>query len=515
MSLSLRGRLLTAFGVIVVAGAVSGAVATFGLMRINESTSTLYDKHMEGLSSIKDAQIALLQCARYRALFAAAGEDAQRQAYRKIFETNLQRAQDTLSQVRGKLVSQADKDLLANIEKDLQIYMPEGKKYLDLVAKTELPVISTEVSEQNNTAISTFKVVLERVDVLAQRKRESGQAAVKDGNLTYQTVSWFVVTLTALTALIGVALGLRISGRLSRVLGGEPEDATRIARQVAAGDLSQAIAVRAGDDESLLAAMKQMQDRLAEMVAGMRGSSASIATAAAEIAQGNLELSTRTEQQASALQRTAASMEQITGTVSQNADNAAQANTLATSASNAAREGGATVEAVVKTMQEINDSSKRVADITSVIDGIAFQTNILALNAAVEAARAGEQGRGFAVVAAEVRHLAQRSAEAAREIKSLIGANVDRVEAGAQLADKAGEKMSSIVHSIQRVSDIVSEITQASHEQRGGIEQVSNAIHQMDDTTQQNAALVEQSAAAAESLREQARQMVDAVSVFR
>jgi methyl-accepting chemotaxis protein len=258
-----------------------------------------------------------------------------------------------------------------------------------------------------------------------------------------------------------------------------------------------------------------MQASLAGVVSQVRGNAHSVATASAQIANGNQDLSGRTEQQASALQETAAAMDQLGTTVRQNADNAQQANALAQSASTVAIKGSDVVGQVVETMKGINESSRKIADIINVIDGIAFQTNILALNAAVEAARAGEQGRGFAVVAGEVRSLAQRSAEAAKEIKALIGTSVERVEQGSALVDHAGVTMQEIVDSIRRVSDIVGEISTASHEQSTGVSQVGDAVTKMDETTQQNAALVEQSAAAAEGLRSQADQLVQAVAVFK
>ena len=312
-----------------------------------------------------------------------------------------------------------------------------------------------------------------------------------------------------------LAVGVVITRSLLGQLGGEPEYAAQITRHIAAGNLGVDIALRRGDQSSLLHAIKSMRDGFTDIVGRVREGSESVATASSEIAQGNIDLSQRTEQQASALQETASSMEQLSSTVRQNADNAKQASQLAQGASTVAVSGGEIVGNVVETMKGINGSSKKIADIIGVIDSIAFQTNILALNAAVEAARAGEQGRGFAVVASEVRNLAGRSAEAAKEIKSLINDSVERVAQGTALVDKAGATMTEIVDSIRRVTDIMSEISAASAEQNQGVAQVGQAVAQMDQATQQNAALVEQSAAAAASLRTQAQQLVEVVAVFK
>jgi methyl-accepting chemotaxis protein len=314
---------------------------------------------------------------------------------------------------------------------------------------------------------------------------------------------------------VGIVAGVLLSRSIVRQLGGEPAHATDLAGLVAQGDLSALLDVRQGDTHSLMARLQQMQTSLARTVADVRQNAESVATASAQIAQGNADLSQRTEEQASSLQQTAATMEELGTTVRQNADNAQQANQLAQGAASVAIKGGEVVGQVVETMKGISDSSRKIADIISVIDGIAFQTNILALNAAVEAARAGEQGRGFAVVASEVRSLAQRSADAAKEIKSLITASVERVDQGTALVDQAGQTMDEVVASIRRVTDIVAEISAASVEQSSGVGQVGEAIAQMDQATQQNAALVEQSAAAAESLKGQAGALVQTVSVFK
>lgn len=336
-------------------------------------------------------------------------------------------------------------------------------------------------------------------------------------DLADATVRDFWSAFLALT-IVGIFLNgaiFLVIRSLNNAVGGDPEDAAQVARRIAAGDLSEPVKVKPGDRTSLLFAMKTMQDSLLGIVTKVRHGTDSITSATNEMAAGNLDLSSRTEQQAASLEETASSMEELTSTVKQNADNARQANQMAAVASEVAGKGGAVVSEVVDTMAAINESSRKIVDIIGVIDGIAFQTNILALNAAVEAARAGEQGRGFAVVAAEVRTLAQRSATAAQEIKSLIGDSVDKVSTGSALVDQAGATMQEVVTSVKRVADLIGEITAASQEQNNGIEHVNQAIAQMDQVTQQNAALVEEAAAAADAMHKQAEELAQAVQVFK
>ncbi len=330
-----------------------------------------------------------------------------------------------------------------------------------------------------------------------------------------QRTRWIMAIGLAGLLLVSGLLAMSFARGILRQLGGEPAYARDVVQRIAEGDMSQPVRVAAGDATSLLAAMAQMQARLVDVVSHVRQNSDSLATASSQIAQGNLDLSGRTEEQASGLQATAAAMDELSATVSQNADNAVQAKQLALGAAEVAARGGREVGEVVETMKGINTSSRKIAEIIGVIDGIAFQTNILALNAAVEAARAGEQGRGFAVVATEVRSLAGRSADAAREIKGLINASVERVEQGTTLVDQAGATMTEVVAAVQRMNDIMGEISTASAEQRAGVVQVGESVTQMDRVTQQNAALVEESAAAAESLKVQAQQLVQAVAVFK
>jgi methyl-accepting chemotaxis protein len=383
---------------------------------------------------------------------------------------------------------------------------------LALVAGGDRPQAIALTVSQVGPAESKWRAAIEDNTLLQEQssRRELATSQAAD-----RIARAFVGGLSLLNLVVALALATFITRSLSRALGAEPGQAAAVARQVAGGDLSAAIQVRSGDAASLMAQLKLMQESLVRVVADVRRHAEGVAIASAEIAQGNNDLSARTEQQASSLQQTAASMQQLSSTVRQNADSARKGNQLALNASEVASKGGLVVGEVVATMRSIHEASQRISDIIGVIDGIAFQTNILALNAAVEAARAGEQGRGFAVVAAEVRSLAQRSAEAAKEIKSLIADNVQRVEQGTSQADQAGATMSGVVTAIQRVTDLMGEISEASSQQSAGVSQVGQAISQMDQATQQNAALVEQSAAAAESLRAQAQQLVQSVAVFK
>jgi len=356
---------------------------------------------------------------------------------------------------------------------------------------------------------------MDAVDALISHQSESMERARISAETTYKDSRNLAIMLGLLSLAVGAGTAWTITRQLLRQLGGEPSDVTVIAGKIASGDLAVPITLRDGDQGSLLSAIQGMRDSLADIVGQVRSGADNIVSAATEIASGNMDLSSRTEQQAGSLEETASSMEELTATVKQNTENTRQANTLAQTASDIAQQGGVVVSDVVKTMDAINDSAKKIVDIISVIDGIAFQTNILALNAAVEAARAGEQGRGFAVVASEVRTLAQRSASAAKEIKALIDDSVGKVGAGTELVGEAGATMEKIVAAVQSVTAIMAEISTANNEQEAGIEQINHAIAEMDAVTQQNAALVEEAAAAAEAQQDQAHQLVQLVGVFK
>ena len=367
------------------------------------------------------------------------------------------------------------------------------------------------IKELRPVQIEWLKTLTQLVDFEDKLNVEAAASAAAE----YTAARNLMIIVSAIAVLAGLGAGTLITRSLVAQLGGEPSDAANVATLIAGGDLTVDVRLRDRDSTSMMFAMRQMRDNLAGIVGQVRSGTDTIATASSQIASGNLDLSSRTEQQASSLEETASSMEELTSTVKQNADNARQANALAVSAAEVAVKGGVVVSQVVDTMGAINTSAKKIVDIIGVIDGIAFQTNILALNAAVEAARAGEQGRGFAVVAAEVRNLAQRSATAAKEIKTLIGESVEKVDTGSKLVDQAGQTMEEIVASVKRVTDIMGEIMAASQEQTAGIEQINQAIAQMDEVTQQNAALVEEAAAAAQSLQEQAGNLSQVVSVFQ
>jgi methyl-accepting chemotaxis protein len=390
------------------------------------------------------------------------------------------------------------------------------KAYADTVDRV-LPVSRAGRGDEARMTYRTdsskrFGELMAALDRDVEFQTKGGDAAYKGSQEHYTQTRGLVLAVMAVAFLFGAVLAWLITRSITRPIA----SAVAVAETVAGGDLTSRIEV-VGNDETaqLLAALRRMNQRLSEIVEQVRGSSDSIATGTAQIATGNADLSQRTEEQASNLQQTAASMEQLTSTVKQNAETARQATQLAAGASDAALEGGHVVQRVVETMYTISGSSRKIADIIGVIDGIAFQTNILALNASVEAARAGEQGRGFAVVAGEVRSLAQRSAQAAREIKSLIHESVGNVETGAALVGDAGKAMSGIVAQVKRVTDLIAEISAASNEQTAGIGQIGDAVTQLDQVTQQNAALVEESAAAAESLRHQASRLTEAVALFK
>ena len=405
--------------------------------------------------------------------------------------------------------SPAEKKLYDDYVENWSKYVQVNDKALALSRSNDSAGAAALMSQESRPIYLAIK---EQLDTLIKINHQGAMEASESASQTFTTARALLLIVSAAAIVIAIAAAVWLIRSITAPLA----RAVEVADRVAGGDLTTHIDVDSRDETGqLLSALQRMQQSLVRTVSVVRQNSESVASASAQIASGNNDLSARTEQQASALEETAASMEELGSTVRQNADNARTANQLAVNASTVATQGGEVVAEVVETMKGINASSNKIADIISVIDGIAFQTNILALNAAVEAARAGEQGRGFAVVAGEVRSLAQRSAEAAKEIKSLITASVERVEQGSALVDKAGATMTEVVTAIRRVTDIMGEISAASSEQSAGVGQVGEAVTQMDQATQQNAALVEEMAAAAASLNTQAGELVQAVAVFK
>ena len=415
-------------------------------------------------------------------------------------------AKETLQK---KISTDKETALMAELDAALKSGAPLNNKVIELRNAGQTEEAIAFLTQQ---AAPSLKIVLGALDSLVAYEAQQAAQAATDAETLSASARAYMIILGSVAVLLGAFVAWIITRSITQPINA----AVSVAETVASGDLSSHIVVNSSDETGrLLGALKAMNTSLLGVVAQVRHGTEAISTASSEIAAGNLDLSSRTEEQASSLEETASAMEELTSTVKQNADNARQANQLAKSASEVAVRGGSIVSQVVDTMGTINESSKKIVDIIGVIDGIAFQTNILALNAAVEAARAGEQGRGFAVVATEVRNLAHRSASAAKEIKELIAASVANVDTGSRLVNEAGQTMGDIVDSIVRVTDIMGEITSATHEQTIGIEQINMAIAQMDEVTQQNAALVEEAAAASQSMQEQAGELAHVVGFFK
>jgi len=510
--LTVAKRLAIGLGAIIALGVGIVAYAAASLNQLNTGIDELANNRMIKLAQFNDLKDNFQSIGRFARNIVINNDPAFVESEKK-----------KIAELRAK-----NTEILAKLDKTITV--PRARELYRTITETRGPynaaldraiamAVKGEKSEAGAYLVGEVRslqsIVFQAVDESSDLQQELADKLAKSS----EEAASFGVRLMSGLALLMAAIGLGVAYLLSRslrqALGAEPGVLSEAVARVADGDLSQALKVEQGDLSSVLASVVRMQSSLSDVVSNVRINSESVATASAEIAMGNHDLSQRTEEQASALEQTAATMEQLNTTVRNNADSAKHANQLAQGASAVAAQGGEVVGKVVDTMQGISESSRKISEIIGVIDGIAFQTNILALNAAVEAARAGEQGRGFAVVASEVRSLAQRSAEAAKEIKTLIGRSVEQVERGTVLVDQAGKTMGEIVGSIQRVSDIVAEITTASLEQSSGISQVGEAVGQMDQVTQQNAALVEESAAAAESLKVQARQLVEAVAVFK
>ncbi|MBI2746497.1 MAG: MCP four helix bundle domain-containing protein [Burkholderiales bacterium] len=510
--MKLSTRLGLGFGALIVLLVIVIGLTLVRMSGINAEVDTLVNNRGPKVEKLNDIAFRAMDNARIVRNVILLTDEKGMASNKEAYERNAAAVTEHVAYLEKTIASQSDKESLQAFKAARVVYTG----YTGEVLKLALQNHNEEATRVlYGPGYATQASYFGAISKLRDSQVAKMAAAGLDAEASYSSTRNIIVAAGALAILLGLVLAILITRSVGRQLGGEPSVAAAVAQAVAQGDLSQRIDVRAGDTTSLLAQLKTMQESLAKVVTNVRQGSESVSTASAEIAQGNQDLSARTESQASALEETAASMEELGSTVKQNADNAKQANQLAQNASTVAVQGGEVVAQVVDTMKGINDSSRKIADIISVIDGIAFQTNILALNAAVEAARAGEQGRGFAVVASEVRSLAGRSADAAKEIKTLITDSVARVEQGTVLVDQAGTTMNEVVASIRRVTDIMGEISAASAEQSAGVAQVGEAVVQMDQATQQNAALVEEMAAAASSLNGQSQELVQAVAVFK
>ena len=507
-NLKLATKLLLSFVVVLVLTAGLGGFSILQLAKVNQKSSDLADTWMPGARLLLEMKSDM---GRYRSnelqhILSDTAEDGSR--YEKRMNEIWTKMHADLATYQKLYADPSQHKMAQDLVAAMTAYAPLHDKVI--AASTAMNDDEAKALSRGD-ALKVFVQMSNAQDALVKVNLDGGNQASSDASALYASARDWVFGLIVGAIALGLGLAVWIAHIVATPLG----KAVKVAQAVAAGDLTSRIEVHTTDETGLLLqALQTMNANLGRVVGDVRHGTDTIATASGQIAAGNHDLSSRTEEQASSLEQTAASMEELTSTVKQNADNARQANQLAASASEVAVRGGAVVSQVVDTMSAINTSSRKIVDIIAVIDGIAFQTNILALNAAVEAARAGEQGRGFAVVASEVRSLAQRSAAAAKEIKSLIDDSVGKVESGSRQVGEAGKTMEEIVASVKRVTDIMGEIASASQEQTQGIEQINQAITQMDQVTQQNAALVEEAAAAAGSLQEQAGSLVQAVSQF-
>jgi methyl-accepting chemotaxis protein-1 (serine sensor receptor) len=509
-NVTVKARLIGALGLLGFLLFAGAAMGLFGLHLMNGSLRSVYEDRMVPVVQLDTIARAILRnrIAIVNSVANPTPEEIRRNT--ADVEQGIELISRTWDAYMATYLTPEEKKLAEKFIAQRKKFVAEGlSPAVELLRAGKIDAARKHVFAVIEPA---YAPVREGIDALIKLQADVARQEYESAESMYRTIS----VVAMLGVLFGLALAAISGYLLVRAIVGAINQAVAVAEAIAGGDLTRTVTVDSNDElGKLLGALKGMSEKLVDVVSNVRNGSISIATASKQIAEGNTDLSQRTQEQASALEETASSMEEMTSTVRQNADNARQANQLVASARTQAQSGGEVVTRAVAAMEAINSSSKKIADIISVIDEIAFQTNLLALNAAVEAARAGEQGRGFAVVATEVRNLAQRSATAAKEIKELINDSVDKVKTGSELVDASGQALSEIVESVKKVTDIVAEIAAASQEQSSGIEQVNKAVMQMDEMTQQNAALVEEAAAASKSMEEQASRMTEIVAFFR
>ncbi|MDF3081218.1 methyl-accepting chemotaxis protein [Burkholderia sola] len=516
---TVKATLRAAFAILLVGTLAIGVFSLWQISRLNASIASVYEQGHVASRAAAEVRAEVLRASRAQKMLLTATTAKERDELGAEVSAGLA----SIGQALGTLQRYADpadtgdSARLHAFSTAVGTWSTHLRDFVTLVRAQPLDLsqMNWQVGTQDVSLLVETGKLEKLVAELVKTRGEKSKATLDASATIFSSSFAMIAAMTAALIVLAVVIAERVVRRLASQLGGEPALAKEIAADIARGDLTRPIALGRHDRGSMVRALAEMQTGLAATVGEIAVSAEAIAAASGEISTGNLDLSRRTEQQAVALERTAASMEQLTSTVRQNAENARQASTLAANASAVAETGGEVVGRVVATMSEIDDSAKNIRDIIGTIEGIAFQTNILALNAAVEAARAGEQGRGFSVVAGEVRLLAQRSATAAKEIRELIGASVERVANGAALAHDAGRTMGDVVRAVKRVTDIIGEISAASDEQSAGIDEIGRAVTQMDAGTQQNAALVEQAAAAANALDEQAQALKALVGRFR
>jgi len=515
-NMTVRTSLWLAFASVLLGAVVIGVLSLFQMGRLNASTQDIYEHEYAAGQAAEETRGLILRASRAQTQLLTATTAAERTTLGAAIETSLGDISKRLETIKNLSYSEETSATSQQLTEAMGNWAKRQRAYIALVKEQPLDLMqmSTDVPTEDARLLNDTRKLEKIVDTLVEQRAKSAEATIAQAGQIYRSSQMWVVGIMVALLIASLVISAWVAGRLSRQLGGEPAYAKSIASRIASGDLSMQIELGPKDSESLLYSLRDMQMKLSDTMRDIADSSKQVANASREISMGNLDLSQRTELQSASLEKTTTNVEQMAALTRRYAESAAEAAQLSGNASRSARQGGEVVAEVVSTMERISKSTQAIHGNISVIEGIAFQTNILALNAAVEAAHAGEQGRGFAVVASEVRSLAERSAKAAREINALIEESTRQVQEGAVLANKAGQTISEMAQTVQQTSAVMEEISGASAQQSNGIEEINRAVAQLDDSTQQNAALVEEAAAAAQSLDEQAQSLDQLVGRF-